>query len=417
MNIGRFAVTRPVAVTMRIAALVLLGYICLMRLPIDLLPKIDIPTLSVNVSWPNTPPQTMETQITRPLEQAVSTIQGLQLVSSTSSLGSSNVRLQMNYGTDLGQASLDVIQQVQRAYRRFPNDPNITPPTVFKFDPSSLPILSYGVTGDPDLIHLRDIMVNEIGPMLESAGGVAQVNVSGGYDRAIMVDVDPVKLQAHGISMADISSRLRQENVSTPAGFAVESKTQYSIRAIGYFKAVKEIGQLPLGKVNGQLVTLDQVATVRDATQDILSYTRMNGVPAIGLSIVKQSDANTVDTAKNVEAKLKDVEKSYPNLRFSRIYNQARFVENSITDLQETAVIGGILAILIITFFLRNLRSTFVVALSIPISIISTFALIYFCGFTLNTISLSGLALASGLIVDDAIVVLENIYRHIERDK
>ena len=141
---------------MRIAALVLLGYICLLRIPIDLLPHIDIPTLSVNVSWPNTPPQTMETQITRPLEQAVSTIQGLQLVSSSSSLGSSNVRLQLQYGSNLDQASLDVIQQVQRAYRRFPNDPNITPPTVFKFDPNSLPILNYGITGEADLVKLRD---------------------------------------------------------------------------------------------------------------------------------------------------------------------------------------------------------------------------------------------------------------------
>lgn len=417
MNIGKFSVTRPVAVTMRIAALVLLGYICLLRLPIDLLPKIDIPTLSVNVSWPNTPPATMETQITRPLEQAVSTVQGLNLVSSTSSLGSSNVRLQLNYGTNLDQASLDVIQLVQRAVRRFPNDPTISPPTVFKFDPNSLPILTYGVTGDKDLVHLRDIMVNEIAPMLESAGGVAQVNVSGGYDRAIMIDVDPDKLRAFGISMSDITKRLQQENVSQPAGFAKESKTQYSIRSIGYFKSVDEIRRLPLGLFNGHLVSLSQVANVRDATQDILYYTRMNGEPAIGVSITKQSDANTVDTARSVEERLSNVRKSYPNLRFSPIYNQAKFVANSISDLQRTAVIGGVLAILIITFFLRNLRSTFVVALSIPISIISTFALIYFCGFTLNTISLSGLALASGLIVDDAIVVLENIYRHIERDK
>jgi hydrophobic/amphiphilic exporter-1 (mainly G- bacteria), HAE1 family len=417
MNIGKFSVTRPVAVTMRIAALVLLGYICLMRLPIDLLPRIDIPTLSVNVSWPNTPPATMETQITRPLEQAVSTVQGLKLVSSTSSLGNSNVRLQLNYGTNLDQASLDVIQQVQRVYRRFPNDPNISPPSVFKFDPNSLPILSYAVSGESDLVKMRDTLVNEISPMLESAGGVAQVNVGGGYDRAIMIDVDPVKLRAFGISIPDIATRLRQENTSQPAGFVREGNTQFSLRAIGYFKTVEEIRKLPLGKFNNQLVALGQVATVRDATQDINSYTRMRGEPAISISVTKQSDANTVDTAKHIAERLKDVKRSYPKYEFRPIYNQAQFVEHSITDLQMTAMIGGALAILIITFFLRNLRSTFVVALSIPISIISTFALIYFCGFTLNTISLSGLALASGLIVDDAIVVLENIFRHIERDK
>ncbi|HWA82132.1 MAG TPA: efflux RND transporter permease subunit [Fimbriimonadaceae bacterium] len=417
MNIGKFSVTRPVAVTMRIAALVLLGYICLLRLPVDLLPRIEIPTVAVSVSWPNTPPETMEAQITRPLEQAVSSVQGLYMVSSTSSLGSCFVRAQLNYGVNVDQATLDVIQQVQRAVRRFPNDPTITPPSVFKFDPNSLPILSYGVTGDPDLIHLNDIMTNQISPILESANGVAQVNISGGYTRSIIVDVDPVKLQAYGLAMSDISKRFAQENISLPAGFAKEGHTQYTIRAVGYFHSVDQIRHLPLGSFNGHLVDLSQVATVRDATQDILYYVRMNGKDAVNVSITKQTDANTVDTAKNVQEKLDEIKRSYPNLVFRPVYDQSKFVTASITDLQQTAIIGGVLAIVIITFFLRNLRSTFVVALSIPISIISTFALIYFCGFTLNTISLSGLALASGLIVDDAIVVLENIYRHIERDK
>ncbi|HTQ10319.1 MAG TPA: efflux RND transporter permease subunit, partial [Fimbriimonadaceae bacterium] len=421
MNIGKWSVTRPVAVTMRIAALGLLGFICLLRTPIDLLPKIDIPTVAVTVSWPNTPPETMETQITRPLEQAAASVPGLYMVSSTSSLGSSFVRVQLNYGVDVDQATLDVIQQVQRAVRRFPNDPTITPPSVFKFDPSSLPILSYGVTGDPNLIHLRDLMDNTISPILQSANGVAQVNVSGGYVRAIIVNADPKKLQAYGLSMAAITQRLSQENISLPAGQAIQGNTQYTIRAIGYFTSVKQIQDLPF-TVNGNIVTLGQVADVKDSTQDVLYYVRMGGYKqpsedAVNVSITKQLDANTVDVANAVRDKIDEVQKTYPNLQFRAVYDQSQFVENSIDDLKNTAVFGGILAILIITFFLRNLRSTFVVALSIPISIVSTFALIYFCGFTLNTISLSGLALASGLIVDDAIVVLENIYRHIERDK
>lgn len=417
MNIGQFSVSRPVAVTMRIAALVLLGYICLQRLPIDLLPRIEIPTLSVNVSWPNTSPEEMETQITRRMEQAVATVPGLQRITSTSSLGSSSVRIQFNYGADIDQASMDVSQAVQRAKRGFPNDPNISEPTVFKFDPNSLPILSYGITGKGSLIDLRSRMINEISPIIEASGGVAQVNISGGQDRAIMVDVDPAKLQAQGVSINDITRRLQQENVSLPAGAAQEGNTQYSIRSIGYFDSLDELRKLPIKKLNDSIVTLAEVADVRDASQDVLSYTRMNGAPALSMSVTKQTDSNTVETAQNVKAKIEDIQKRNPDLKFGMIYDQAKFVQSSIVDLQETAVIGGVLAILIITFFLRNLRSTFVVALSIPISIISTFSLLYFCGFTLNTISLSGLALASGLIVDDAIVVLENIYRHIERDK
>jgi len=417
MNVGKFSVTRPVAVTMRIAALVLLGFICLLRIPIDLLPHLTFPTIYAGVSWPNTSPENMEAQIARPLEQAVSTVPGIYMVNSTSQLGSAFVSVQFNYGVDVNQAALDVIQAVQRAKQRFPVDPNISEPSIGKFDPNSVPILNFGVTGDPDLVHLRDILTNQISPIIEASSGVAQVNIQGGYNRAIVVDVDPAKLKAYHISMADISRRLGQENISQPAGFAKEGHTQYSIRGVGYFTNPAEIPLVPLGMYGGQLVSLGQVATVRDATQDIQYYTRLDGTPAIGLSIQKQADANTVDTANGIKEKIADIEKRYPNLKFKTVYDQSKFVENSIADLQQTAVFGGVLAILIITFFLRNLRSTFVVALSIPISIVSTFSLLYFCGFTLNTISLSGLALASGLIVDDAIVVLENIYRHIERHK
>lgn len=402
---------------MRIAALVLLGYICLLRLPVDLLPKIQIPFISTNVTWPGTPPENMEAQIARPVEQAVSTVPGVYQVDSSCQLGSARVSVQFNYGVNIDQASLDVIQAIQRAKSRFPKDPNISEPSIFKYDPNSQPILTYGIAGEPDLVHLRDIVSNQISPIFEAAGGVAQVTVAGGYDRAVIIDVDPAKLQAYGVTLADISSRLNQENVSQPAGFAKEGRTQYGLRSIGYFKNTDEIRKMPLGRYNGHLVALSEVATVTDHTQDILYYTRMNGEPAIGLAIQKQADANTIETANNVKARMADVQRRYPNLTFRPIYDQSKFIANSVDDLKQTALIGGVLAILIITFFLRNLRSTFVVALSIPVSIISTFSLLYFCGFTLNTISLSGLALASGLIVDDAIVVLENIYRHIERDK
>lgn len=418
MNIGKFSVERPVAVVMRIAALVLLGLICFLRLPIDLLPRVSVPTAVVNVSWPNTTPENMETQIARPLEQAIGTVRGINLISSSSSLGNASVRAQFNYGTDIDKAVVDVLQQVQRAQSRFPNDPQISTPSVFKFDPSTLPILLYGVTSkDGDLIKLNTRLVNEISPILEAAGGVAQVNVSGGQPRAIMVDVDPSRLQAYGLTLTDISRRIGQENVSLPAGVAQEGKTQYNLRTVGYFQNLDELRQLPLLNDQGRLLQLQQVATVRDASQDILSYTRSNGQPACIISITKQSDANTVEVTKSIDKVIKDIEARNPDIKFTSTYRQAGFIQKSIEDLQETAVIGGVLAILIITFFLRNLRSTFVVALSIPISIISTMSLLYFCGFTLNSISLSGLALATGLIVDDAIVVLENIYRHIERDK
>ena len=418
MNLAKWSVTHPVAVTMRIAALVLLGLICALRLPIDLLPRVDIPIVAINTSWPNTPPEVMESQITRPIEEAVAAVPGLYNVSSTSSLGYSSVRVQLDYGVDVDTAAVDVLQYVQRAQGKFPNDPNLQIPTVTKFDPSSLPILVYGVTtkGD-DLTRLLTTLENEVTPSIEAAGGVAAVNVTGGTARSIVVDVDSTRLQAYGVSLTDVRNRISAENLSLPAGIAKQGETEYTIRAEAYTRTIKDIAAIPLVTRNGSVVPLGAVATVRDASLENRIITRLNGVPAVALAVTKQAAANTVDTDKHVREAIAKLGKAYPNIRFTVAYAQAPFIESSIDELKETAVIGGVLAILVITFFLRNLRSTLVVALSIPISIVSTFAILYFGGFTLNTISLSGLALATGLIVDDAIVVLENIFRHMEGGK
>ncbi len=418
MSVAKWSVSRPVAVTMRIAALVLLGAISFLRLPVDLLPRVDLPIVAINTDWPNTPPQEMETQITRPIEQAVSTVPGLYSVSSTSSLGSSSVRVTLNYGVDIDKAAVDVLQYVQRAYRSFPTDPELSPPVVFKFDPNTFPILIVAVSGIDDPIRLRTLLQNEVGPIVESAGGVAQVSISGGRTRAIIVDIDPDRMQAHNLTISDIVARIRAENISQPAGIAQIGEKEYVIRSSGYFESIEDAENTPIrSSASGRQVLLKDIAEVRDEAREQRVWTRVNGESAVGLTVTKQSGANTIDTTKSVLAKIKEVEQRYPDLKFTTVYNQSGFVEDSIHLLQEHAIIGGVLAILAILFFLRNLRSTMVVALSIPISITSTFALMYFGGFTLNTITLSALALATGLIVDDAIVVLENIFRHIERDK
>lgn len=417
MNFAKFAVTRPVAVTMRIAALVLMGAVSFTRLPVDLLPEITIPTVAVNVSWPNVAPEEIETQIARPLERAVSSVPGLYEVSSSSQEGSASVRVQFQYGTDMGQAATDVLQQVQRARREFPNDPTLESPIVFKFDPSQLPIMIYGVSGENDPIKLRTLLDNQIAPLLESASGVSGVAVSGGEQKAIIVDVDPDRLRAHDLSLKDVSERIVEENLNVPAGIAQQSETEYTIRSFGLFSSPEEIRQIPVGIFNGQSVVLGQVATVRDAHEETRLFTRLNNEPSAGLIISKQDGANTVATSEAVTEKIHQAQKLYPDLKFRLAYDQSQFIESAVHNVQHHAIIGGILAVLILLFFLRNLRSTMVVALSIPISVISTFALLYIGGFSINTMSLGGLALAVGLIVDDAVVVLENIFRHMERDK
>ena len=416
MNFARFSVEHPIAVVMRIAALVLLGAVCLTKLPVDLLPKVSLPTVVVNTAWPNVAPEEMETQVTRPMEQAVSSAPGIQQVSSSSTTGNSSVRIQFDWGTNVGQAAVDILQLIQRARSQLPTDPTLQNPVVFKFDPSTLPIQVYGVSGIADPVKLRTVLANEVVPLIESADGVGAATVTGGLVRAIVVEVDPVKLQAYGLTLSQVQKRILQENVNEPAGIARTGDRELTIRTVGYFTSLDDARKIPLASVNGQTIALRDVATVRDDHQETRIATRLNGKPAVGISITKQSEANTVSTAKAIRERLDRVRALYPDLKFSLAYDQSGFIQNSVDDLKNTALIGGVLAVLVLLFFLRNVRSTLVVALSIPTSIISTFALLYFCGFTLNTISLSGLALSTGLIVDDAVVVLENIFRHVERD-
>ena len=417
MNLAKLSVTRPVAVTMRIAALVLLGFVCFYRLPVDLLPAVSLPTVAVVTQWPNVAPEELETQITRPIEQAVNSAPNIYQVSSSTVTGVSTVRVQFNWGTDIGQGAIDVLQLVERARQRFPNDPTLQTPIVYKYDPSQLPIMIYGVSGEDDPVKLRTLLDNTISPILSSANGVASAVATGGEQRALIIDVDPDKLRAYHLTLTQVSNRIIAENIDLPAGIAKESSTEYIIRAEGTFRSAQDAANIPVGSINGQIVALGQVAQVRDSHQETRLYTRLNGTPAAGMIIVKQSGANTVATAQNVRDKLKTVQQLYPNLKWQLAYDQSGFIQASVDDVKNSAMIGGTLAIIILLFFLRSFRSTLVVALSIPISIISTFSLFYFCGFSLNTISLSGLSLATGLIVDDAVVVLENIFRHIERDK
>ncbi|GAB4464939.1 MAG: hypothetical protein OHK0029_35250 [Armatimonadaceae bacterium] len=417
MNIAHWSVTKPVAVTMRIMALVLLGAVCFTRLPVDLLPNVSLPTIAVITEWPNVAAQEIEAQVTRPIERAVSSVPGLYEVSSSTGEGSSFVRVQLQWGSDVGQAAVDVLQVVQRARRNFPTDPTLQNPVVFKFDPSQTPILVFGVSGESDTIKLRTLLDNQIAPILESADGVAAVNVTGGEERNVIVDVDPDKLRARGLTLRQISSRIAEENLNIPAGIAKQSQTEFIVRSTGLFRSVEEIKAVPIVATGGRVITLGEIAEVRDEAPEQRIFTRLNGEPSVGLLVVRQSNANTIRTAEAVKERIEEVERLYPDLEFKLAYDQSVFIEGSVERVQEDGLIGGILAVLILMFFLRNLRSTLVVALSIPISVISTFALLYLCGFSLNTMSLSGLALAIGLIVDDAVVVLENIFRHIERDR
>jgi hydrophobic/amphiphilic exporter-1 (mainly G- bacteria), HAE1 family len=417
MSLASFSVRRPVAVLMGMLAVILIGGVCVFRLPIDLLPEVSFPTVSVRTIWPNVSPEEMELMVTRPIEQAVSSATNLYRVTSTSYQGQSEVRVEFNYGVDMDSAAVEVLQLVQRSVDKLPDDVTLKNPVVYKFNPNDLPIMRFGVSAPGSPVKLRTMVDELIVPRLEAVNGVGAAEVVGGTRREIRVEVDLEKLRARNLTLADISRRLGQENANIPGGLAREGNVELAIRSLGLFSSPSEIDHVVLTSYQGQAVYLRDVARVMDDKEEERSITRLNGQPSVGIWVRKQSTANTVATAIGLRAEIERLKKDYPQVAWGVTSDYASFIEQSVHHTQREALIGAILAILVILFFLRNLRSTLVIGLSIPISLCATFALLYLCGFTLNVMSLSGIALAVGLIVDDAIVVLENIYRHVERDR
>ncbi len=253
MNIAQLSVTRPVTVTMRIAALVLLGVVALMRLPVDLLPNVSIPTVAVVTTWPNVAPEVVEAQVTRPIEESVSSASNLYSVDSSSTEGSSVVRVQFQWGTDVGQAAVDVLQLVERARQSFPVDPTLQTPIVYKYDPTQLPILIFAVSGEQSQVALRTLLDNQITPIIESANGVAAAVTTGGEERAIMINVNPDRMRAHGVSLNQIMNRVVEENVNLPAGIAKQGKTEYILRSAGMVHQPGGDGQRPARRLQRRL--------------------------------------------------------------------------------------------------------------------------------------------------------------------
>lgn len=417
MDIAEVSVKRPVATWMRILIFMLLGAIAYTQLAIELLPNVSRPSLFITTSWPGVAPEDLEVQITRPVEDAVATVPGMLNVSSATSEGVSRVTVEFPPGHDMGQAALDVLQQVQSAQRSFPtDDPMLQAPSIRGFDPTSIPIAVLGVTGINDPVRLRTILEEEVKPILESAEGVGSVEVNGGLERAIMVEFDPQTLLAHSLSASDLVEALDRENRNVPAGTTYVGNRQLLLRSYGWIQSVDELRYVPVRSPNGDTIPLGTLATIVDSHRDVVNVRRLNGIAACSLDVQKQAQANTVTTVEALKQKIADVERSRPELKFAIVYNQAEFVAKSVWSLQEAALLGGCLAMAVVFFFLRNFRSTLVVATSIPVSIISTFSIVWWQGYSLNTMSLVGLAVATGLIVDDAVVVMENCYRKMEHE-
>ncbi|MEK6631184.1 MAG: efflux RND transporter permease subunit, partial [Acidobacteriota bacterium] len=413
MSIPRTAIQRPITIYMICAVIVLLGAISLVRLPVDLMPDVTYPSITIRVSYAGVGPLEMEELVTRPVEQAVAAVAGLVQINATSSEGSSTVRLNFAWGTNLNAATDDVRSRIDRIRGRLPEDADA--PILFKFDASAMPIMSVGVEGNMDRVTLREVAQNQLSPRLERVPGVAAVSVEGGLRRQIHVELSQENIAALDLSVDRVISLLRAENQNTPLGEIDEGDTTYLLRSQGQFENLDQMRDLVVLARGGVPVYLRDIALVSDSTEDLRSFTRINGKPGVRMRVTKQSGENTVAIADLVRAEVARINREVPTVRLSVLDDSSIYIGRSIASVREAALFGSMLVILVIFVFLRNIRSTIIICTSIPISVVGTFALLYFAGYTLNTMTFGGLALGIGMIVDASIVVLENTFRHMEK--
>jgi len=418
MSIAHFAVNRRVAVSMIALAIVVLGIFALPRLPIALLPNFTQPVVTVSVTYPNVGPEQMESLVTRPIENAVSRVNGIQQINSNSSEGQTRVTAQFYFGTNIDTAAVDVQEQVDRIRSQLPNDPNLQQPQIAKYDSNALPVVRMFIT-DPNMTlrALGDLFTNQLSDEFASVDGVAAVTVTNDEQRAIMVQPDSGALAGYGITLEQVTARIQQENLNLPAGIIQVGPNEYQVRSNALLKSAQQVGNLVLATKNGSAIRIKDVASVTDSISEQRSYQRYNGKPAIGLLVNAQPDANIVATAVGVYKKINTISARYPGMKIGVVFDQESFITEAIQALEHTAVYGAILAVVIILLFLHSWRTTLIVAISLPISVLGTLFAAYIFGYSLNIMTLGGLALAVGLIVDDAIVVIENIYRHIALGK
>lgn len=414
MNLPRASVRRPVFTSMVTLIVVVLGMMAFSRLLIDLLPSIELPTLTVRTSLEGADPLVMERQVTQIVEEIVATVPGVEEMTSTSYEGNSRVKVTFGWGSSLDNAAVDVQATLQDEISELPD--NIVGPRISKFDVDTFPVVILGISSKLDPVELTEIVENQIRYRFSRIPGVAQVDPWGGFDREVRIELDPDKINALGLPLNDILSAIRDANLDRPSGKIEQGRFEVSLRTPAEFRSIDDIRNTVVSRQDGTVVTLDQVASVRDTYSKLSRIIRVNGEQGLRVAIRKQPGANTVEVARRVLQVVEEVDHAFPQVNIIPVTNQGNFIERSIDNVAWSVLFGGSLAVLVLLYFLRNLRSTLVISLAIPISVIATFALLYFGGFTINLMTLGGLALGVGMMVDSSVVVLENIFRRHSED-
>jgi len=416
MNLSNLAVRRPITTSMFFLALVIFGSISLLRLPIDILPDITYPSITVYTEYEGAGPQEVERLITEIIEKNVSTIENVKDIRSTSGEDSSNVTIDFNWGTNLDEAANEIREKLDRVRRFLPEDADN--PFLYKYDPSNRPIIFFSLRGPIHPSRLRDLADDRIKYDIEQVEGVAAVDIWGGLEREIHVEVNRGKLRSIGLSIDALVGILNGESLSLPGGYLEAGRREWLVRPLGEFSSLEDIENIIVVTRQGTPVYLKQVAQVKDEFKELRSHTRINGERGVIVAIRQRSGSNTVQVSNRVLKILPRLKSELPEgVTLTLVRDTADFIRKSIKQVQQVAFIGGVLAIVILFAFLRNIRSTIIISTSIPIAIWSTFFLLERMGLTINMMSLGGLALGIGMILDSSIVVLENIFRHREEGK
>ncbi len=412
MWISDTSIKRPVFATMVVASFMVLGLVSMSRLGIDLFPDVNFPFVNITVVYPGAGPEEVETLVTRPVEDAVAGINGVKRVVSTSTEGVSRVGVELRLEVDPQAATAEVREKVAAIRGTLPQD--IEDPTIQRFDVAALPIMVYAVGSNQPSDVTRRQVEDDLKPLIEQIDGVAAVEVNGGEVREIQVNLDPRRLEALSLPLSQVAAKLAAENLDVPGGQVKREGRSISLRTKGEFAATTEIELVILRSDLRSTVRLRDVGEVIDGYEDKTSTTRLNGADAVSFSVRKQSGGNTVEIADRVEATLARLAPAFPALEIRPVHNDADFIKENVRDVRNHIFFGGLMAVLIIFVFMRDWRSTLISALALPTSVVATFFFMWAVGFTINMMTLMALSLVIGILIDDAVVVRENIYRHME---
>src|SRR5688500_3182318 len=412
-GIASWAINRPIGTVMLTSTLLVLGLVYVGRIPVDLLPKIVYPNVRVQVNNPGVEPVVLEETIAKPLESAVAITENLRRIRTDISEGSVGVNLEFALGTNVDYALQDAAKNVERIRSRLPEEAD--PPTITKWDASQMLIYSVAFSSsERNQVALREWVDQRLRPQLLAVPGVAALDISGGLVREIQVQIEPDRLRGYGLSVSQVLNALRNENQGLAAGRITSDEREIVGKTAGKFRSIADISGVLLTSPSGARIPLSEIATVRDTSQQQRSWARLDGLPAVRVQIRKQPEANTVEVADGVQARLELLAGSAfipKDVRYVVTYDQSGFIRDALNSVRDATVIGAILAMLVVVVFLRSFRKTFIIGVSIPLAILATFVMMGMSDLTLNIMSLGGLALGTGLLLDNAIVMLENIYQ------